>query len=203
MPLLLALLFLVPPLQAQSRAAVLGEREATAEWLRSGDDSPVPAEARAGFRPAFYPYDGGPVFLTRMRRAPVAETVALTSAEGVLIRMTRLGTVTISLAGEVVELTVYRVPVAGRLYYDIHLRDATNGDTTPAAGRWLDLIPMGDDRFLIDVNRARLPWCAYDPALPCPAAWPGAPVPGRVELGERLGTAAHAPGPPAAPRGSK
>lgn len=184
--LLMAGLVVATPVAAQSRAAVLRERAATAEWLRQGADSPVPAERRADYQPAFYPYDGGPVFLTRMRPDPAPETLALTSAEGVLIRMTRLGTVTISLAGEVVALTVYRVPMAGTQYYDIHLRDSTSGDTTPSAGRWLDLIPMGDNRFLIDVNRARLPWCAYDPAIPCPAPWPGNAVAGRVELGERL-----------------
>ncbi len=182
----LSALSVAKPATAQSRAAVERERAAHARWLRESPDSPLPAADRETYQPGWYPYDSGPVFLTRMRTAATPEVVPLVSAEGVLIRMTRLGTVTISVGGEVVTLPVFRVPIAGELTYQVHLRDASNGQTTHPAGRFIDLIALGDDRFLIDTNRARQPWCAYAPRLPCPEAWPGESVNAWVQVGEYL-----------------
>lgn len=188
MPFLLTVLLLLLPslISAQSRAAVSRERTESQRWLVESPESPVPATARDTFQLAWYPYDSGPVFLTRMRTAATPEVVPLVSAEGVLIRMTRLGTVTISVGGEIVTLPVFRVPVAGELSYQVHLRDASNGRTTHPAGRFIDLIPMGDNRFLIDTNRARSPWCAYAPTVPCPEPWPGEAVNAWVQVGEYL-----------------
>lgn len=179
-------LIMAGPATAQSRSVVERERAAHAQWLRESPDSPLPAADRDAYQPGWYPYDSGPVFLTRMRAAATPDVVPLVSAEGVLIRMTRLGTVTISVGGEVVTLPVFRVPIAGELSYQVHLRDASNGQTTHPAGRFIDVIPMGDDRFLIDTNRARLPWCAYQAAVPCPEPWPGESVNAWVQVGEYL-----------------
>ena len=182
----LSIVSAVEPAGTQSRAAVTRERAEYQRWLQESPASPLPPTERARYQPGWYPYDGGPVFLTRMRPAASPEVVALVSAEGVLIRMSRLGTVTISVGGEVVTLVVFRVPISGERSYQVHLRDASNGHTTHPAGRFIDLIPMGDDRFLIDTNRARLPWCAYSPAVPCPEPWPGESVNAWVQVGEYL-----------------
>lgn len=172
---------------AQSRAAVTRERAEYERWLRESPESPVPATARDTFQLGWYPYDSGPVFLTRMRPAASQAVVPLVTGEGILIRLTVMGTVTVSLGNEVVALTVYRVPNAGgEPFYEVHLRDASNGHTTHPAGRFIELIAMGDNRFLLDANRARSPWCAYSTSVPCPDPWPGETVNAWVQVGEYL-----------------
>lgn len=177
----------VEPAGAQSRAAVTRERAEYQRWLKESPGSPVSAAARDTLNLTWYAYDSGPVFLTRLRPAVPQTVVPLVTGEGILIRLTVMGTVTVSLGGNVVALTVYRVPNAGaEPFYEVHLRDASNGHTTPLAGRFIELIAMGDNRFLLDANRARSPWCAYSAAVPCPDAWPSETVNAWVQVGEYL-----------------
>jgi uncharacterized protein (DUF1684 family) len=188
MPFLLpiTLLLLAGPAFGQSRAVVQRERAEYRAWLLQSEESPIRPAMRGRVELRWHPYDGGPAYLSRMRPDPVPEIVPLVTSEGVLVRATALGTITISIGGDVARLRVYRIPNAGEVLYEVHLRDATNGVTTHPAGRWVDLIPMGDNRFLMDLNRARNPWCAYSAEYRCPDPWPGAGFAVPVQVGELL-----------------
>lgn len=187
MPLLLAIFLLLPSLAfAQSRAAVQREWAEYRAWLLQSEESPIRPAMRERLELRWHPYDGGPAYLSRMRPDPVQEIVPLVNSEGVLVRATALGTITISIGGDVARLRVYRIPNAGEVLYEVHLRDASNGVTTHPAGRWVDLIPMGDNRFLMDLNRARNPWCAYSAEYRCPEPWPGEGFAIPVQVGELL-----------------
>ncbi|MEO3937669.1 DUF1684 domain-containing protein [Dermatophilaceae bacterium Soc4.6] len=79
----------------------------------------------------------------------------------------------------------------------VPLRDATAGPTTYGAGRYLldtvkgaDLGRVGDD-WVVDLNFAYNPSCAYDPAWACPLAPAGNRLSAAVPVGELLPT--HAP----------
>lgn len=65
--------------------------------------------------------------------------------------------------------------------------DETNGDSTPAIGRWLLLPPLEPGRTLaVDFNRAVLSYHHLNPdVFTCPLAPPGNHLPMRVEAGER------------------
>ncbi len=67
----------------------------------------------------------------------------------------------------------------------IYFRDQTNGRGTYPAGRFVELLPAGSGRFLLDFNRARNPFCAYSSVYPCPAPWPGNGLSFEVRAGER------------------
>jgi uncharacterized protein (DUF1684 family) len=51
-------------------------------------------------------------------------------------------------------------------------KDATSGKVTYRVGRYLDLEPerdrTTDGRFILDLNQAYNPWCAYSEAYTCP-----------------------------------
>ena len=71
-------------------------------------------------------------------------------------------------------------------------RDATNGDTTYGAGRYvLDTVKGADlggsdGRLIVDFNYAYHPSCTYDPRWSCPLAPPANRLAGPVEAGERM-----------------
>jgi uncharacterized protein len=68
---------------------------------------------------------------------------------------------------------------------EIFFRDGTNGQGSYPAGRFVSLIPAGKDRFRLDLNRARNPFCAYSPAYACPLPWRGNAIAEPVRAGER------------------
>jgi uncharacterized protein (DUF1684 family) len=50
----------------------------------------------------------------------------------------------------------------------IPFRDATSGVDTYGAGRYVEAFPLGDDRYLLDLNLAYNPYCAYNEDWSCP-----------------------------------
>ena len=48
----------------------------------------------------------------------------------------------------------------------VPFRDATSGGDSYGAGRYLRVVPEGDDT-VVDFNRATNPWCAYSPYYNC------------------------------------
>ena len=73
------------------------------------------------------------------------------------------------------------------------LRDATAGDTTYGAGRYLldtvkgaDLGRTRDGGWVVDLNFAYNPSCAYDPAWACPLAPAGNRLETPVPVGELI-----------------
>jgi uncharacterized protein (DUF1684 family) len=76
-------------------------------------------------------------------------------------------------------------PATGESDLEIYFRDATNGDSTYPAGRFVTLLPAGQGKWRLDFNRARNPFCAYSSAFACPAPWRGNAIPAEVRAGEQ------------------
>jgi len=137
--------------------------------------------------PGWYNYDSAFVADGVLERAPGPESRRMLGLDGVEVEATHAGTWVGRVAGEIVRLTVYRMPEPGTEESDlmIFFRDGTNDQGTYPAGRFLALRPVGGDRYRADFNRARNPFCAYNGIFPCPAQWSGNVVPAAVEAGER------------------
>jgi uncharacterized protein len=71
-----------------------------------------------------------------------------------------------------------------RLFYNF--RDATNGDTTYSAGRFLYSELPQQGRVVLDFNLATNPFCAYTPFATCPLPPSQNRLDFRIEAGERL-----------------
>lgn len=78
---------------------------------------------------------------------------------------TTAGKVRFEVAGEPVELTLYDTGHPGLF---LPFRDATSGDTTYGAGRYLDIEPADDGTVTIDFNLAYNPSCVYADGFSCP-----------------------------------
>ena len=134
-----------------------------------------------------YPYDPALVFVVALRPAASAGTQALLTPDGVEAVAGNAGTVQISLGGPPRTLQVKRLPGAtpDESELEIYFRDGTAGKGSYPAGRFVSLIPRSDGSYLLDFNRARNPFCAYNTVYPCPAPWSGNNLPESVKAGER------------------
>lgn len=69
-----------------------------------------------------------------------------------------------------------------RLFFNFG--DATNGDSTYPAGRFLFADPAQQGKVTLDFNQATNPFCAYSPYATCPLPPPQNRLPIRIEAGE-------------------
>jgi hypothetical protein len=134
-----------------------------------------------------YPYDPRLVFVVTLRPATRAATQTLLTPDGVEAVAGNAGTVQVSLGGPPRTLQVKRLPgaTADESELEIYFRDGTAGKGSYPAGRFVSLLPGADGSYILDFNRARNPFCAYNTVYPCPAPWSGNNLPDAVKAGER------------------
>jgi hypothetical protein len=135
----------------------------------------------------YYPFARGLVFTGPMAPPDRPGRLRVLAVDGVETEAVEAGTVSVPIGGQTVRLRVRRIPtgVEDESELEIYFRDATNGEGTYPAGRFVTLSPLPDGRYRLDFNRARNPFCAYSSAFPCPAPWRGNTVEAKVEAGER------------------
>lgn len=137
--------------------------------------------------PIWYDYDPGYDLTVRLTPPASPRTRRILAADGLEVEASDAGVVTVSLGGTTTELSVMRVPdpTGEESELEIYFRDETNGRGSYPAGRFVTLIPLGGDRYRLDLNRARNPFCAYSPVYACPLPWRGNLLPVAVEAGAR------------------
>ena len=186
-------------------------RETREALFRTHRQSPVPESAREAFRARHWPYD--PRYRVEVALAPdpgpgagepaPAQQAATPPFGGLSLSLpistggeqgfARIGWVEVPLPGGSRTLGVYWMAgYAGGLF--LPFRDATNGNETYGAGRYLldtaksaDLGPgAAPGSLVLDFNFAFHPSCAFDPKWSCPLAPPENRLDLRIEAGERL-----------------
>ena len=153
---------------------------------------------RAGEKAAFYPYDPSQVFEGTLAPPEEATRQRVLGVDGVETDALEAGTVSVPVGGSKVRLRVLRVRTPGTEESEltIFFRDGSNSSGTYPAGRFVEVVPVGGGRYRVDFNRARNPYCAYNPVYPCPAPWRGNTIPAAVRAGELyLGGGLDAPTP--------
>ncbi len=137
--------------------------------------------------PHWYPYDAALTFIGPLHPPDSARSRLVLSPDGVEVMADDAGSVIVPLGGKPVRLSVMRLPdpATGESDLEIYFRDATNGDSTYPAGRFVTLMPAGQGKWQLDFNRARNPFCAYSSAFACPAPWRGNAIPAEVRAGEQ------------------
>jgi hypothetical protein len=178
------------------------------ELFRDHPQSPLGPEDRAAFLGLdYWPYDPTWRMEVRLTDVPAAPTLGAPATSGLLglgaislpnsgqeaIAFSRIGSVELvgPLNGQ--RLSLYWIEGYGGGLF-LPFRDATSGDATYGAGRYLlDSIKSADHggdwrtgNLLLDFNMAYHPSCAYDPRWACPLARPENRLAVPVEVGERL-----------------
>jgi uncharacterized protein len=178
------------------RPVALGEFFLTSAGLPGQRVLTVFGRKRADKAAGYYPYDRDLVFTGPMAPPERPANVRVLALDGVETEAVEAGTVSVPIGGKTARLMVRRIPTGeeDESELEIYFRDASNGEGTYPAGRFVPLIPLPDGRYRLDFNRARNPFCAYSSAFPCPAPWRGNTVEAKVEAGERyLGGGLSAP----------
>lgn len=169
----------VPVRLGRYRLVIQGEREAPVLMAFDAGESTKQA-------PAFFPQDSSLAFEVTVESTK-RSTSRMLALDGIEVDGTLVGHVTVALGGgSGTRLEVRHVPDPGteEASLEIYFRDSTNSDGSYPSGRFVSLIPLGADRYLLDFNRARSPFCAYSTVYPCPVPWRGNMIEARVEAGE-------------------
>lgn len=135
--------------------------------------SPIAPDQRGEAFPglAYYPPDPAYRFELELHEYDDPETITVeTTADGERTYL-RWGEFAFEIDGESVTLQAYRSSSdADHLW--VPFRDATSGERTYGAGRYLDLMAeenrLPDGRWILDFNLAYNPTCAYNEAYECP-----------------------------------
>jgi len=183
---------------ATDPAAAIAHWRAVRERLyREHPQSPVPAEARRGFRAAHFDLDPALRFELVIEPAPPpapgAFMLALPSSGADTLSFSRVGRIVVPFDSGARPLSVFWMAgYAGGLF--IPFRDGTNALETYGAGRYLLDAAKGADlggdparnTIVIDFNFAYQPSCAFDPRWACPLAPPENRLDLPIRAGERL-----------------
>ena len=151
------------------------------------DNSVLPPGRRAGFRGLdYYPVDSTYRFVVPLKRSSSPDTVMLPENTGRIQSQVRIGHVQVPVKESGVRLAVFRGASddpRGRLW--VPFADATNGNGTYKAGRYVDLTRTQTDSVVVDFNRAYNPTCAYNPEFACPLPPPENRIDAPIAAGEK------------------
>jgi uncharacterized protein (DUF1684 family) len=188
----------VRAMAASDPAIALAHWRAVREWLyREHPQSPVPIEAREAFRALHFEHDPTLRFEVVLEPAPPpapgAFALELPNSGADTLAFSRIGRIAIPFAGAPRTLSVFWMAgYAGGIF--IPFRDATNGQETYGAGRYLadgaKSADLGGDPaangLIVDFNFAIQPSCAFDPRWACPLAPPENRLDLPIRAGERI-----------------
>lgn len=165
-------------------------RQVRDELFRSHPQSPLLPADRSSFTGlAVYPYDRRYRVQAEVKPAEARRYDIATSGDETMA-FTRIGTAAFVLLGHELELEVYWLAAYGGGLF-VPFRDATSGNTTYGAGRYLLDTVKGADlgssggALVLDFNFAYNPSCSYDPRWVCPLAPPPNRLDMPIEAGEK------------------
>ena len=172
-------------------AKVAENRVLKDESFRSSSDSPIPPEKKTSLLPlAYYPVDELYAVPAELEMSEDRSRLKIPTSTGKLRDYERLGTLRFSLKGQRLQLTAFgevgqRV---SRLF--VPFADATSGEETYAAGRYMELDPTATGIYVVDFNGAYHPFCYYNEEYDCPFPPAENRLAVPIRAGERLPEAA-------------
>ncbi|HKL28111.1 MAG TPA: DUF1684 domain-containing protein [Natrialbaceae archaeon] len=165
-------------------------RQRKGDYFREHPHSPIPQDQQGEQFPGLEYFDVDPDlrFELDLKEHDEKEEITVeTTADGEQHYL-RYGEFAFEIDGEEHTLQAYR-PIGGEERFWVPFRDETNDEETYGAGRYLDLEPdehqTPEGKWVLDLNQAYNPTCAYNAAYECPlipmANW----LDVRVEAGEK------------------
>jgi len=152
------------------------------------ETSVIPATIRKTFQGLnYYPVDTTYRYVVPLQRRAVPDTVVMAESTGSVAEQVVVGDVNVPLPEGTESLLVLKVKSGeskGQLW--IPFSDATNGNGTYSAGRYVDLNDAPGDSVVVDFNRAYNPTCVYNPRYACPLPPDENDVPFPIRAGEKM-----------------
>ncbi len=160
-------------------------------FFKNEPDSPLSDALREGFvaLPYWPPGDRYRVE-AKVERLKDRTPIAMEVSKGQSRAMVKAAVLSFELDGAPLQLIAYQA--ARPSHFAVHaepffvpFRDATSGDGSYGAGRYLDLEDGGGPTVTLDFNSAYSPYCAYSDQYSCPLPPRENWLAVRIEAGER------------------
>ncbi|MBM3778660.1 MAG: DUF1684 domain-containing protein [Acidimicrobiia bacterium] len=136
-------------------------------------DNPVPKERQDELVPLdYYPVDPDYRIPAALKVASEQPVFDMPTSTGKMRKVTQVGTLSFTVKGQQLTLTAFAgegpggAPDMRRLF--LPFSDATTGEETYEAGRFLDLDRTATGIYNLDFNDAYNPYCAYNATFDCP-----------------------------------
>ncbi len=142
-----------------------------------GDDAvtfivfdPERAEKAAFEHLLYFPPDRSFAPRATLLKFPEPEEIEMLTNQSLKKTFYKYATIRFQVDGQDRELTAFKYTLTGDGSESLFVpfRDATSGQETYGAGRFLDVEEPEGDHFVLDFNRAYNPLCNYSPAYNCP-----------------------------------
>lgn len=142
------------------------------EYFKHDHHSPIPPKERDSFNGLeYYPIDERYRFELELQEHEEKERVTVGTSTGGEQEYLRWGEFHFEVDGDTVTIQAYRSGETDERLW-VPFRDATSGEETYGAGRYLDLEEevhhLGDGVWILDFNEAYNPTCAYADQFECP-----------------------------------
>jgi uncharacterized protein len=155
-------------------------RKAKDKLFSSDPQSPLLDEQKKSFKGLnYFPENSALKLHLEMEEFPEKKEVQIKTSTGQVQTYTRFGRLKFIVDGQPAELTVYY----GDNEFFLPFSDLLANKETYGAGRYLEIIPMGKGRFVVDFNYAYNPYCAYNEKWSCPIT----PAENRLKVPIRAG----------------
>lgn len=145
-------------------------RAAKDEFFRDHPQSPLSPEQRAGFGGlSYFPENDDLVVRAELETDGVdlEEIIVMQTTTGGQQTYRRAGVVRFEVEGVPAQVTLFISADTDELF--LPFRDATSGNETYGAGRYVEVEPPHAGReVVVDFNDAYNPYCAYNPDWSCP-----------------------------------
>jgi hypothetical protein len=127
--------------------------------------SPLTDEQRLSFRGLHYFAENKSLRLeVYVERFADHLQIRTPTSTGTIQTYQRYGKFKFEVDGQYTGLTIYKAPHG----FFLPFVDSLAGKETYPASRYLEIEPLGPDRFLVDFNLAYNPYCAYNDQWSCP-----------------------------------
>ena len=158
-------------------------RRSKDEFFAGGTDSPLTEHQTHSFKGLRY-FDDNPDlrFVLTPMEFESQDLIEIQTSTGDLAKFTRWGLISFEVAGQKAQLTLLKDAGSGEFF--LPFADATSGDQTYGAGRYLDVEELPDGTLLVDFNYAYNPYCAYNESWSCPLTPPENRLTVAVRAGE-------------------
>jgi uncharacterized protein (DUF1684 family) len=151
------------------KRALLRFRAKKDDFMRQDHDSPFSHSAQADFKGLrYFQPDISLRFDTKLRRYRAEESVMMSTSKGTRQLFNKEGSFEVVVEGKTVQVQAYQSAEREDPSLFVPFKDATSGNESYGAARYIDLEVQHDDRYLFDFNYAYNPYCAYNEGYVCP-----------------------------------
>jgi uncharacterized protein (DUF1684 family) len=150
------------------------------KFFSENPQSPLTQEQKHTFQGLkYYPENPALRLEVSVELFPKQETVFIQTTGGVAQPYHRYGRFKFEAEGQKAELTLY----SSQEGYFLPFVDVLAGKETYPAGRYIEVEPTRNGKFLVDFNLAYNPYCAYNDTWSCPLT----PAENRLKVAIRAG----------------